>query len=203
MLRNAFITEEDDEGEGTEHDGTDGTSGFREVVDKPGHAPLHPRPPTPDLAATDPTPCQPLLHVDAEALPNSRACKPNTDHASESEADSSPEYAPGAPASNKRKRKSASTIEYKKQQSKKCRALKRLEAKGLENPIAQPGIHQRHVISSMPIAVDSFSLGDKTPAATAYVGMRDAKPNKRVHRLSDVVGEKSKFGFNYVEWDGR
>jgi hypothetical protein len=35
------------------------------------------------------------------------------------------------------------------------------------------------------------------------VGVRDAKASKRVYRLNEMVGERSRFKFNLVEWDGK
>jgi hypothetical protein len=94
-------------------------------------------------------------------------------------------------------------VAYKKLAFKKRRAADRQRAKDDVNADVPPSIRKRHTTSSAPINVPTFGLDEKVPAKTGYVGVRDAKASKRVYRLNEMVGERSRFKFNLVEWDGK
>ena len=96
-------------------------------------------------------------------------------------------------------------IAYKKLAFKRRRAADRLHAKNsLDLAVkVRPSIRQRHVADSTPIAIPSFSLDAKNVAKTGYVGIRDKKKSKKVYKLGEMIGERSKFNFNLVEWDGK
>jgi hypothetical protein len=195
LLMHAIESEKENEGEGTEHDPTNGTS-FEAVQDSTPsssstarasafHIPTYPR-----LAPTSlPPPINsPLANM-------TRDLEDSFESESESGTD-----ACGLGAQN-RKRKSKSRITYKKMAFKKRHTADRQSAKDDVGVKIRPSMRERHT-SAAPISVPSFSLDTKVPAQTGYVGMRDVKANKRVYKLHELVGDGSKFKFNLVEWDG-
>ena len=58
----------------------------------------------------------------------------------------------------------------------------------------------KHVTPSNPIKTH-LSIKKTDMASTAYIGLREQK-SKKEYTLEELVGEKSKFGFRLVEWDG-
>lgn len=101
------------------------------------------------------------------------------------------------------KKKSKSKIEYKKLAFKRRRAADRQGAKGDIEVKVKPSLRERHTASSTPVSVPSFSMDAKTASKTGYVGIRDSKVTKQLYKLSEMVGEGSKFKFNLLEWDGK
>ena len=94
-------------------------------------------------------------------------------------------------------------VTYKKLAFKKRQATDRQRAKDNAETNVPLSIRKRHTASSTPINVPMFGLDEKVPAKTGYVGVRDVKASKHIHRLNEMVGECSRFKFNLVEWDGK
>jgi hypothetical protein len=180
----AIVDEKENDGEGTEGDPSDGT----------GFEPVH------DPAASSTTPAR-TASTNAPPAPTSTpptSTKRRLDNISDSEPSSDDD----APC-RKRRSKSKSKIAYKKLAFKKRRAADRRGAKDDIEAKVRPSLRERHTESSTPVTVPSFSLDTKTAAKTGYVGIRDLKASKRLYKLSELVGEGSKFKFNLLEWDGK
>lgn len=64
----------------------------------------------------------------------------------------------------------------------------------------KPGVAKRHLCTSSPVKAQ-FTLANKRAAATAYVGLRNAKAEMCAYALEEMVGEGSKFRFQYLAWD--
>jgi hypothetical protein len=181
LLMRAIATEKDHDGEGTEHDPSDGT-GF-EAVQNPTASST-----TPPLAATSIKPASPTPTDTARDFGDSSGSEPSSD------ADTS---------TRKRKKKSKSRIAYKKLAFKRRRAADRQSTKDDIEASVRPSIRERHTASANPINVPSFNLDTKTAAKTGYVGVRDSRASKQVYSLNELIGGGSKFKFNLVEWDGK
>ena len=59
---------------------------------------------------------------------------------------------------------------------------------------------QKHVTPSKPVKTQ-LSIKKTDMASTVYIGLREQK-SKKDYTLEGLVGEKSKFGFCLVKWDG-
>ena len=194
LLMRAIATEGEHDSEGTEGDPSDGT-GFEAVHDPTASARAVARSvAVNELASPTGAPSVPSTLRNA-----SPAC--SIDNSSDSEP--SFEVDTSTPGSRKRRRKSKSTIAYKKLMFKRRRAVDRQSSKAEIGVEVAPSMRERHTASSTPISIPSFSLDTKTPAKTGYVGTRDPKTSKRAYALKEMVGVGSKFNFNLVEWDGK
>jgi hypothetical protein len=62
----------------------------------------------------------------------------------------------------------------------------------------------KHVHPSNAVAA-SLNLGDIPISAPGYIGLRDKNEEKDCteYRLENVVGERSRFRFKLLKWDGR
>jgi hypothetical protein len=187
LLMRAIVAEKENDGEGTEGDPSDGT-GFEAVQD--------PMVSSTTLAHTASTRPPTVPSPSTSTLPTST--KRRLDSISDSELSSDDDT-----SSRKRKKKSKSKIAYKKLAFKKRRAADRRGAKDNIEVTVRPSLRERHTASSTPVSVPSFSLDTKTAAKTGYVGIRDSNASKKVYKLSEVIGEGSKFKFNLLEWDGK
>jgi len=187
LLMHAIVAEKENDGEGTEGDPSDGM-GFEPVQDPSASSTAPPRTASPH-APTSPQP--------SASMPPTGTKRP-FDGIFDSEPPSDDDT-----SSRKLKKKSKSKIEYKKLAFKRCRAADRQGAKGDIEVKVKPSLQERHTASSTLVSVPSFSLDTKTAAKTGYVGIRDLKASKRAYKLSEMVGEGSKFKFNLLKWDGK
>lgn len=68
--------------------------------------------------------------------------------------------------------------------------------------VARPNAYRKHVLSAASIK-STWDASNAAVSKTAFVATR-AKPRaKKQYRLDEMVGEKSKFKYRRVEWDGR
>ena len=189
LLMRAIQDEKLHDGKGTEEDLSEGT----------GFEPVHTAGPVPNAtpAHFPPMPCPPSLHS-ATGTANM------TESSSAVESDAT-DSDTAAPTTLKQKHQSKAMIAYKKLAFKKRRAADRQCAKANLDPDAniRPSIRRQHTTSATPISVPSFSIDAKVPAKMAYVEICDAGASKRVYQLGEMVGERLKFKFNLVEWDGK
>lgn len=200
----AFRSERDNEAEGTEGKDLDGVT-FEPIaiITPPSASSSKPSTPTTSEACSPPPPPPQLpgthSHTNAPAglsIPH----PDSTGHAADNVA-----ITTSRPLAV-RKKPSPSQIIHQKLRSKKRRAASRRDpdkvAQKVQGPV-KPAIHQRHIAQASPIVAHGFSLADKTPARTGYVGLRDHQAKKRCYKLDELVGENSREGFSLVEWDGQ
>lgn len=65
----------------------------------------------------------------------------------------------------------------------------------------RPGTRQKHVLEKDGLQTELISE-DTRIASTGYVGIRTPS-SSAVYSLKQLVGPRSQFGFDLVEWDGR
>jgi hypothetical protein len=92
----------------------------------------------------------------------------------------------------------------KKNRSHKNRAKRRkAEAHDLgyapHRESVKRGLH-KHVAPSNPLKT-SLSIDASNMASTGYIGLREQN-SKKIFTLEELVGEKSKFHFQLIGWDG-
>jgi len=92
----------------------------------------------------------------------------------------------------------------KKSQGHSCRNKKRQKTcdESFSHHEHSMRIHRKYIANCQPI-VTPMSSANSGVARSAYIGLRDQKPTQTVHRLEDLVGPQSEFGFRLIEWDGR
>ena len=184
LLMRAIWDEKLHNGEGTKKDLSEGT----------GSKPVHTAGPAPNATPAHFSP-----------MPHSPSPLSATGIANMTELSDAMDSDTATPTTLKQKHKSKATIAYKKLAFKKHHAANRQCAKNNLNPNAnvQPSICKWHTTSATPISVPSFSIDVKAPAKMAYVGIQDAGASRWVYWLGEMVGDRLKFEFNLVEWDGR
>lgn len=199
LLQSAVDTEHVYDGEGTEDDEEEGASRF-EAIGSSGSAP--PIIPTASTSPTTtsgpiPTPSIPSSSpplVPLEPPPLRHAPIPNT---------ANRHLLPLPPTRITKKHRPPSQITYQKARDKARRKEKKSRANKCPPSEFAPNLAERHISASSDIKVPGFNLSAKTPAKTAYVGLRDPAPNTRLYTLDQLVGKKSKEGFALIEWDGK
>lgn len=90
----------------------------------------------------------------------------------------------------------------KKSQSHSCRNKKRQKIGSFSRHEHSMRVHHKYIANCKPI-VTPMSCENSGVARSAYIGLRDKKHAQTAHRLEDLVGPQSEFGFRLVEWDGR
>ena len=195
LLMNAIKTEKEHDTEGTEDDPDDGTS-FEPIQYPAASSSTLAHPISSSFSPSAPTSPPQSTNTLATSTVTSRDFDDSFESEPSSDADAC------ALTAQKRKWKSKSRVAYKKLASKKHWVANRQNAKHDAYVNVQPSMRDRHTTTT-PVDVPTFSLDTKTPAKTGYVGIRDPNASKRVYTLSEMVGERSKFDFNLVEWDGK
>ncbi|KDR65406.1 hypothetical protein GALMADRAFT_148719 [Galerina marginata CBS 339.88] len=84
------------------------------------------------------------------------------------------------------------------------RAKKRVEARSSTygHFVARAKVRRRYVDNAEPIQC-SANISNSSVTQNAFVAKNDVPRSQKTHKLSEMIGEGSQYGFKLVPWDGR